>query len=65
MQIEFIGCTSAGKSTLVRQILQTCRQQDLDVILGDDFVLQRLRLHGLSGYLPRGLLVNLIDLAPA
>ncbi len=62
MHIEFIGCTSAGKSTLIRQILQASHRAGIDVIRGDDFVLRHLGLHRVDEYLPRGLLVNLIAL---
>lgn len=62
MQIEFIGCTSAGKSTLARSILQSCREQGLDIFLGDDFVLRQARLNWIKGHLPRSALINLLGL---
>lgn len=62
MQIELIGCTSAGKSTLARGILQTCRKQGVDIILGEDFVLKQLRLNGIKSRSLRKLLVNLAGL---
>ena len=62
MQIELIGCTSAGKSTLTRGILQACHQQGLDIFLGDDFVLTQVRLNWIKSHLPRTLLVDLAAL---
>jgi hypothetical protein len=62
MQIEIIGCTSAGKSTLTRGILQTCHQQGIDILLGDDFVLKQIRLNWVKSHLPRTLLVDLVAL---
>lgn len=62
MQIELIGCTSAGKSTLTRSILQTCHQQGLDILLGDDFVLKQVRLNWVKSHLPRTVLVDLLAL---
>jgi thymidylate kinase len=62
VQIELIGCTSAGKSTLSMGILQACHQQGLDIFLGDDFVLRQVRLNWIKGHLPRTLLVDLAAL---
>jgi thymidylate kinase len=62
VQIELIGCTSAGKSTLATDILQACRKQGLDVFLGNDFVLRQARLNWIKGHLLRKLLVNLAGL---
>jgi thymidylate kinase len=44
MHIELIGCTSAGKTTLAKKIVGIGRQAGLDVVLGDDFVFERLHL---------------------
>jgi thymidylate kinase len=63
LQIELIGCTSAGKSTLTRSILQACHQQGLDILLGDDFVLRQVRLNWIKSHLLRKLLVNLVALS--
>jgi thymidylate kinase len=60
LHIELIGCTSAGKSTLSRSILQACHQQGLDILLGDDFVLKQVRLNWVKSHLPRTLLVDLL-----
>lgn len=62
MQIELIGCTSAGKSTLARDILLACREQGLDIFLGEDFVLKQFRLNWIKSDLLRRLLVNLAAL---
>ena len=62
LHIELIGCTSAGKSTLSRSILQACRQQGLEILLGDDFVLKQVGLNWVKSHLPRTLLVDLLAL---
>lgn len=65
MQIELIGCTSAGKSTLARDILLACREQGLEIFLGEDFVLKQFRLNWIKSHLLRKLLVNLAALLAA
>ncbi len=62
MQIELMGCTGAGKSTLIRGMLEACRTRGLDASLGDDFVLQQGGLTGLKSHLGRTLLVDLFSL---
>lgn len=62
MLIELIGCTSAGKSTLARDILLACREQGLDIFLGEDFVLRQFGLNWIKSDLLRKLLVNLAAL---
>ena len=62
MQIELIGCTSAGKSTLTRSILQACDEQGIDIFPSDDFVLEQIRLNWIKSHLPRTLLVDLVAL---
>ena len=62
MQIELIGCTSAGKSTLTRSILQVSHEQEPGIILGDDFVLKQVRLNWIKSHLPRTFLLNLAGL---
>lgn len=61
-QIELIGCTSAGKSTLARGILQASRAQGLDVVMGEDFVLKQVRLDWVKRKLARTLCVDLLSL---
>lgn len=58
MQIELIGCTGAGKSTLAARILQACREQGVDLSMADDFVLKQVRLNWIKNNLVRKLLVN-------
>lgn len=58
--IEFIGCTSAGKSTLVNAILQSGRQDGLDIWTGEDFTLKQIHAEGLKNNLVRALLVNFL-----
>ncbi|MBK9711679.1 MAG: hypothetical protein IPO81_10190 [Kouleothrix sp.] len=65
MYVEFIGCTGAGKSTLVGRVLAICRARGVDAWTEYDFVLRQLRLEWVTGRLPRGLLVNLIALCAA
>lgn len=62
MQIELIGCTSAGKSTLLNSILQVCREQEIEALSGDGFVLKQIRLNWVKSYLTRILLVDLFSL---
>lgn len=62
MQIELIGCTSAGKSTLIKGICQACQEQGLELLLRDDFVLKQVRLSWIKSHLPRTLLVDLVAL---
>jgi hypothetical protein len=44
MQIELIGCTSAGKSTLAAQIMDAAQAADIDLVLADQFALDTLGL---------------------
>lgn len=60
MQIELIGCTSVGKSTLSRSIIETSRARGIEVSLGDDFLLKQVRLSGLKNYLTRTFIMDLI-----
>lgn len=62
MQIELIGCTSAGKSTLAQSILHACHEPGTDIFLGNDFVLRQVSLDGIKSRLPRTLLIDLIAL---
>ena len=39
MQLELVGCTSAGKSTLAKRIAAAARAQGVDLTPGDEFVL--------------------------
>lgn len=62
MQIELIGCTGTGKSTLANRILQACQEQNLNVVDGDDFVLQLARIGWIQSYYVRTLFVDLFTL---
>lgn len=62
MQIELIGCTGAGKSTLIQRICQSCQAQARVALLGDDFVLGWAHLGWIQPYLLRRLLVDLLAL---
>ncbi|MBD2355850.1 hypothetical protein H6G41_14695 [Tolypothrix sp. FACHB-123] len=62
MQIELIGCTSAGKSTLIKHLLQVCQQQGVAAVTGDDFVLQKFRLNGIKSYFWQRFIVDLLAL---
>ncbi|BAY24252.1 hypothetical protein NIES2100_40460 [Calothrix sp. NIES-2100] len=62
MQIELMGCTSAGKSTLINGIIKNFQYQDIEVLIGDDFVLKIFRLHWIKGYFIRRLVGDLIAL---
>ncbi|MFQ5545231.1 MAG: hypothetical protein ACE5FE_04540 [Acidiferrobacterales bacterium] len=62
MQIELMGCTGAGKSTLIRGMLEDCRAGGLVAWRGDDFALQQAGLTGLKDHLGRTLLVDLFSL---
>lgn len=62
MQIELIGCTSAGKSTLIKYLLQVCQQQGIVAVTGDDFVLQKFRLTWIKSYFWQRFIVDLLAL---
>lgn len=62
MQIELIGCTSAGKSTLARTFIDAYREAGVDAMLAEDFVLELVWLGWARGHLARTLLVDLCAL---
>ncbi len=62
MQIELVGCTSAGKSTLSKAILRASRAEGTDIGLGEDLVLGRARMTGLSHPLLRRVVINAVAL---
>jgi hypothetical protein len=62
MHVELFGCTGAGKSTLAHAVLRTCRSRGVKVVLGDDFVLQQVRLDWVRLPAIRTLLVDLCAL---
>ncbi len=62
MQIELIGCTSAGKTTLARRMLQAGRELGIDMQLSDDFVLKQVRLNWIKHEFIRLRLIELLCL---
>jgi len=62
MQVELIGCTGAGKSTLALEIIRTCREQGIDVVMSDEFMLGQARLSWIKNRLARTLCLDLICL---
>lgn len=62
MQIELIGCTSAGKSSLVRNILQSNHQNGLNLVTSYDFVLSWINLDWIKSHGLRMLCLNLTAL---
>lgn len=62
MQIEFFGCSSAGKSRLLNRILQAHSQSLPAVVSSSDFVLQYVRLAWLTGTL-RVIVLNLFSVS--
>jgi thymidylate kinase len=63
MIIEFIGSTGAGKTTLIKHILDTCEREGIYAVVGTDFVLKQCRLNGVKSHLLRAVLINLISLS--
>src|SRR5262245_6388701 len=62
MSIEFIGCTSAGKTTLARSILQAGRKLGIDVQMSEDFVLKQIYLNWIKNEFLRRRLIELLCL---
>jgi hypothetical protein len=62
MQIQLIGCTSAGKSTLAKSMLQAFREQGTDAFMGEELVLKRARLGWINARLARILAVDLLSM---
>ena len=62
MQVELIGCTSAGKSTLAESVLWAYRGIGMDASMGADFVLQQVGLNWVKGKLARTILIDIIAL---
>lgn len=63
MQIELIGSSGAGKTTLAASILRACRAQGIDIELGDEFVLRQMGLGRIKNPTIRALLVNVAALS--
>ncbi len=62
MQIEFIGCTSSGKSTLIQNIVQTTDGQTGQPITSYDFVLAHFGLGWVTHHKVRMALLNIFTL---
>jgi deoxyadenosine/deoxycytidine kinase len=48
MQIELVGCTCAGKTTLANKMIEAGQKFGIDVQLSDDFLLNCMRLNWLK-----------------
>ena len=48
MQLELVGCTGAGKSTLAANILKTAQADGFEIMLADDVALRQLGWCGTS-----------------
>jgi hypothetical protein len=62
MQIELFGCTCAGKTTLAQKVLETCQEQGINLLMGDDYVLKLGWLNWMKGSLARKLSMQLVSL---
>ena len=58
MQVELIGCTGAGKSSLIRGLLQAYEKAGNTAVTGESFVLQQIRMDWLQNKAIRTLLVD-------
>lgn len=62
MQIEIIGCTSAGKSSLAGGILAAGRGRSVRTSMADEYVLEQWRLQWLKSRLARTLVMDVLSL---
>lgn len=62
MQIELIGCTSAGKSSLSQQIIQMRQQNGVQVLTSYDFVLNWAHFGWLKNHKARMAVLNVVAL---
>ena len=62
MQIELIGCTGAGKSTLSRCIYQASQAQGVETSMGEEIALKLIGLNWVKRKILRTLFVDLIAL---
>lgn len=60
MQIELVGCTSAGKSTLAAKLAEAAHADGVDLLLADEFALNRLGLGYLSKRWLRAVVVHIV-----
>jgi hypothetical protein len=61
-QVELIGCTSSGKTTLASSIADAARAEGMELILGDDVVMRRLGTHRVSSPQGRAAVVHIVTL---
>jgi thymidylate kinase len=59
VQIELFGCTSAGKTTLSRQVALACKQEGINLVLHDDFLLKQLRLNWIRSKIIRVFIIDI------
>ena len=57
-QIELFGCTSAGKTTLSKQVYIACKQEGIDLLLHEDYLLGRLKLNWIQIKILRILIID-------
>jgi len=62
MQIELVGCTGAGKSTLAWSVLKSCGERGISLVSSEEFVLRRGRLHWVPGRVGRTVALDLCAL---
>jgi len=63
MQIELIGCTGTGKSTLAQRILRDFRAHGIPVLPSEEFLLRHIGAAWVSRRVVRTLLVDMVALA--
>ena len=61
VHIELIGSTSAGKTTLARKMVETGKQQGLDIFLSDEFILQQAHITWVKNEFIRRRLIEAIS----
>ncbi len=59
MQLELIGCTSSGKSTLATQMATVARANGIELAMGDDIVIRSLGVRDLPSRRLRAVAVHL------
>jgi thymidylate kinase len=62
MHVELTGCTSSGKSTLIKRIIHSCEDKGVIALTDDQFVLEQVKLNWIKNYFTRTILVDLITL---
>ena len=60
MQLELIGCTGAGKSTLAARIVDAARAEGIKLVLADEFALNQLGLRHLRTRWLRAVAVHVV-----